>query len=81
MIVTMTISSDVTDVWQYNYNITLTLTLDLRIKKSKEKRKRKLNKKARVQALYIWQLHFLILLLSPHMVPYISLSTSSLVFF
>jgi len=54
MIITMIISSDVTDMWQFDYDITLTLTLDLRIKKRKIKRK--LNKKARVQALYIW--HF-----------------------
>ena len=53
--ITVTVSSNMTNVWQYDYDINLTLTLDPRIKK--RKRKRKLNKKARVQALYIWQFY------------------------
>ena len=53
--ITVTVSSNVTDVWQYDYDINLILTLDPRIKK--RKRKRKLNKKARVQASYIWQFY------------------------
>ena len=45
MTVTMTISSDVTNVWQCNHDTTLTLTLDSKIKnqsKLKLKLKRKL---------------------------------------
>ena len=42
-------------------DITLTLTLNPRIKK--RKRKRKLNKKARVQALHIWQIETVVWLL------------------
>ena len=41
--ITVTISSDVTDVWQYDCDITLTLALDSKIKIWKEKRKRTLN--------------------------------------
>ena len=52
--ITVTLSSDVTDVWQYDHDITLTLILNPRIKRQKEKRKRKLNKKTRFQTLYIW---------------------------
>ena len=44
MTTTVTMTSDVTDMWQCDHDVTLTLTLDLR----KRKRKRKLNKKARV---------------------------------
>ena len=43
MTITVTMSSGVTDMWQYDSDITLTLTLDLN-KEIKEKRKRKLNK-------------------------------------
>jgi len=45
MTVTVTMSSDVTDVWQCDHNVTLTLTLDPRIKKRKgwEKEKEKEN--------------------------------------
>jgi len=50
--VTVTMSSDVTDVWQCNHDITLTLTLNPN--KEKEKEKKKLNKKTSVQALYVW---------------------------
>ena len=56
MIVTVIVSSYVTDMWQFDYDITLTLTLTLDLRIKKRKIKRKLNKKARVQALYIW--HF-----------------------
>jgi len=42
--ITVTMTSDVTDMWQCDHDVTLTLTLDLR----KRKRKRKLNKKAKV---------------------------------
>jgi len=35
--VTVTISSDVTDVWQCDHDVTITLTLDLNKEKKKEK--------------------------------------------
>jgi len=53
MTITVTISSDVTDVWQCDYDVTLTLTLDPKIKIWKRKRKRTLNEKASIQALHI----------------------------
>jgi len=46
--ITVTVSSDVTGVWQCDHNTTLTLTLD----PNKEKR-RELNKKANIQALHL----------------------------
>ena len=55
----VTMSYDITDVWQCNPDITLTLTLDLNKehnrKKKKKKRKKELNKETNVQVLYIWQ--------------------------
>ena len=45
----VTMSSDVTDVWQCDCDIILTLTLDLsKENKRKKKKKRKLNKKASI---------------------------------
>ena len=38
--ITVTMSSDVTDVWQCDYNVTLTLTLSLE-KKNKSKKMKK----------------------------------------
>ena len=47
--ITMTVSSDVTDVWQYDHDITLILTLDPnKEKKRKKKKKKKLNKEASI---------------------------------
>ena len=49
--VNVTVSSDMTDVWQCNHNITLILTLNPNKEnknKNKNKNKRKLNKKASV---------------------------------
>jgi len=51
--VTVIMSSDVTDMWQYDHNISLTLTLD-----PKKEKKRKLNKKSSIQALHVWQCTF-----------------------
>jgi len=52
--ITVTILSDVTDVWQYDYNVTLTLTLNPnKENKRKKKKKRKLNKETSIQALYV----------------------------
>ena len=47
MTVTVTMSSDVTDVWQHDHNVTLTLTLSFLEKKNKSKENKKgiLNKK------------------------------------
>ena len=55
MTVTVTMSSDVTDVWQCDYDIILALTLDPNKEKIKEKRKRKgnLDETTSVQALHI----------------------------
>jgi len=47
-------SSDMTDIWQYDHDITLTLTLDPN-KENKRKKKKKLNKETSIQASYIWQ--------------------------
>ena len=44
MTVTMTMLSDVTDVWQCDHNVILTLTLD----PNKEKEKKELNKESSV---------------------------------
>ena len=51
VIITVTILSDVTDVWQCDHDVTLILILDLnkeREKKKKEKRKRELNKETSI---------------------------------
>ena len=49
-------SSDVTDVWQYNHDITLTLILDPNKRNKREnKNKNKLNKETNVQVSHIWQ--------------------------
>ena len=40
VIITVTMSSDVTDMWQCDHNITLTLTLDSN-KENKSKKKKK----------------------------------------
>ena len=46
MFFSVTMSSNVTDVWQCNHDVTLTLTLDPnKENKSKKKTKKKLNKK------------------------------------
>ena len=53
----VTMSYDVTDVWQCDPDITLTLILDpnkeYNRKKKKKKRKKELNKKTNIQASYV----------------------------
>ena len=51
--ITVTMSSDVTDLWQCDHDITLTLTLYFRKKKSNENENEILNEKTSIQALYI----------------------------
>ena len=51
--ITVTVSYNVTDVWQCNHNVNLTITLDFQNKDIKRKKKRILNKKTSVQASYI----------------------------
>ena len=47
--ITVTMLSDVTDVWQCDYDVTLTLTLSLeKKKKSKENKKKYLNEKTSI---------------------------------
>ena len=54
MTITVTMSSDVTDVWQCDHDVTITLTLSLEKKMTqKENEKEILNKKTIVQALHI----------------------------
>ena len=48
MTVTVTVLSDVTDVWQCDCDITLTLTLSSKKKNQKEKEKEILNEKASI---------------------------------
>ena len=50
--VTVTMSYDVTDVWQCDHDVTLTLILNLN-KENKSKKKKKLNKEISIQALHV----------------------------
>ncbi len=49
MTITVTMSSDVTDVWQCDYDVTLTLTLvPYKENKMKEEKNRKLDKETNI---------------------------------
>ena len=55
MIITVTMSSDVTDVWQCDHDITLTLTLSLKRKINQNQNQNQIfNEKISIQALYVW---------------------------
>jgi len=49
--ITVTVWSDVTDVWQYDHDVTLALTLD---PNKENKRKTTKTKETSIQALYVW---------------------------
>ena len=52
----VTMSSDVTDVWQCDHDVTLLLTLDPNKENKRKKKKRELNKETSVQTSHVWHM-------------------------
>jgi len=50
----VTMSYDVTDVWQCDHDVTLLLTLDPNKENKRKKKKRELNKETSVQTSHVW---------------------------